>query len=264
MKNSIIKITVAIGLVFLPVQFANADAFEIDGKSIEIPDPEGLFRVQDGMEEFQLFEVIEENVSKTDNKLLALYYLENGLREWGGHCQVQINKKVTEHDMSHEDFSDVKKHVMQINSDNVADINEQAKFIGVSIMQLFPPHHETDTVISTSSYLSDNGIQLSVTNSTVNASGKLLLLYCHALREKLHWTQDTVRVWGNAIVAGNPPPPTKPERVKTNLSASVGAAAGKGFITGVTLGILIVLGYALRAVYRFIKKNIRNEPRKEI
>ena len=91
--------------------------------------------------------------------------------------------------------------------------NASIKVIEVTDCTIFPPHYETDTAFSHSTHITENGIQLAATLNIVHASGKLLYLYYHTLRENLQWTQDTVQVWGEAVIENNPSPPIKPTEV---------------------------------------------------
>lgn len=261
MKN---MMKIAFGIAFLPIQFANADAFEIGDRSIEIPNPEGLFRVQEGMQQFSLFEAIKKNLEKTeDNKLLALYFLENTLGEWAGHCQVQIHRKSINETWSRKEFSSLKNTLnksLQENSGITQKIqNENTEPLGIT--KIFPPHYETDLTISYSSYLIDDGVQLSATHNIVNSSEKLLLLYCHAPQEDLQWTQNTVRSWGDVIVERNPSPPTKLIQVIKNISIATINSGVAGGASGLILGLLIG---ALYLLYLFFKRIIRKKQRREI
>lgn len=229
------KIRTLIVFVFLIQNtIVNADVFNVAGKSIEIPTPEGYVRVTKEMD--ALYRVIQQ-AEEPLNEKLALYIskkyqnmaLNGGVPEFERYHVIKVNKLLKDREVSNKKFIEYKSLIKKQNEkfkkianmlhNKAADktsenINKEFNAnVAMEFQNFSPlkPHYETDAVLAYSMYQNfalnvegekQQGV-ISGTVSIINISGKLIYLGTYGSKKDLSWTRVASKGWVNQAASIN-------------------------------------------------------------
>ena len=242
------------------------DVFQLSGEEITVPVPEGYVRVT---EEMSGVTRVVKQMGDTMNDTLACYIpaedeaaaLAGEVPKMERYFVLKVNKQLRNRMVSQKDFNqfksitksqndrifeDVKRKMpgqMQQVSEGLSEEFDMDLAINLSQMVPLPPHHETDTSMSFSMYINFSGSvastqmtgAIAATSTFVNASGRVLFLYCYAAKPDLEWSRSASKAWTAQVVASNKPVPSgSSESWLRNLRGYLGLIA---LVVG---GILVV------------------------
>lgn len=261
MKRTII----AIILIFIG-SYAYAGSFNIGGKVVVIPDPQGFSRVTQEMDAVYRLSL---QLADPKNDLLAYYISDSDIpTAMNGNIPslertflLKVNKQFVNMVVGSKDFAvlknmtkrqnkeifeSVKSQVQDLMKDKIEGIsNELDVDLAMQISQVIPldPHYEADNALSYSMYIhyvttidgTKKDFIKSATATYVNVAGKVLFLYCYGTKGELEWTKSASRSWVEQIMNSNSRPPARSPRErginweKAIEKGIVGAVSG-GFI----------------------------------
>ncbi len=252
-----------------------ADSFDIGGKEITIPTPDGYVRVTKEMDAVHRLSM---QMSDPWNELLAYYINESdaataregNLPPIERRFMLKVSKELKGMLVGSRDFAELKSMTKRQNKEIWESLKSQmpglldkaSKGIGkefdmslafeISEMVPLDPHYEADNALSYSWYanygVSAEGVKeefvVAATTTFVNASGKVLFLYCYAPQGDLEWTRDASRAWAERVMGGNAQPPTQSSggrgiNWRKVMEKSVGGAIAGGLIA-LVLGALSI------------------------
>ena len=265
--------------------FARADTFEIGGKAIVVPVPQGFVRVTEAMPTVNRF---CEQIAAADpaNDTLASYILESGVPTaiageiplLDRYFILKVNNGIQRLTVSKNDFAEFKKIIRDQNDalwkrvdpmirEGMSKMSEgvsqefDVKFT-VEISQVVPlaPHYEEENALAFSMFSSasyevaaEEVGEVKETNITsgtstyLNAAGRVLFLYSYGQQGDLEWTRTASRDWANEVLGSNLQPPQGSwfDWNKIGGKALVGAFVG---------GLLGLLTMAFQALQRYFKR----------
>ena len=272
-------------LMASPSMFARADTFEIGGKAIVVPVPQGFVRVTEAMPTVNRF---CEQIAAADpaNDTLASYILESGVPTaiageiplLDRYFILKVNNGIQRLTVSKNDFAEFKKIIRDQNDalwkrvdpmirEGMSKMSEgvsqefDVKFT-VEISQVVPlaPHYEEENALAFSMFSSasyevaaEEVGEVKETNITsgtstyLNAAGRVLFLYSYGQQGDLEWTRTASRDWANEVLGSNLQPPQGSwfDWNKIGGKALVGAFVG---------GLLGLLTMAFQALQRYFKR----------
>ena len=210
--------------------FARADTFEIGGKTIVVPVPQGFVRVTEAMPAVHRF---FEQIAAADpaNDTLASYILESGvptamageLPPLKRYFILKVNRQLQNLTVGKDGFAEFKKIAREQNVDDLfkrvepqiregmskTDEGLSQKFdtnFTMEISQMVPlaPHYEEESAIAFSVFVNyevaAEGVKetniVAATSTYLNAAGRVLFLYSYGPQGDLGWTRTTSRDWG--------------------------------------------------------------------
>lgn len=262
--------------------YAHADTFEIGGKRINIPAPQGYSRVTPQMDAVHRISL---QMVDPMNDLLAYYISDSevptaiarGIPSLERTFLLKINKQMKNVVVGTKDFSELKSVTKRQNKKIFESIRSQVPGItekvseGISkefdvdfafkISQMIPldPHYEADNALAYSMYvnygISTEGVEkkaiMAVTTTFVNVAGKVLFLYCYAPQDQIEWTRSASKTWAEEVMASNSQPPTgSSARRGINWGEVLGKTIG-----GAVIGGLIALILGLISFFKRKKKD---------
>ena len=272
---------VAIVLTFI-AGFAYADSFNIGGKDVVIPSPQGFSFVTQEMDA-----VYRLNLQMADpkNDQLAYYISDsdvpmamNGeLPPLGRTFLLKVNKQLKDIVIGSKDFAELKNMTKRQNKEIFESLKSKLPGLmkgaseGISkefdvdfamqISQMIPleSHYEVDNALSYSMYINygvtTEGTKeesiVSATATYVNVAGKVLFLYCYGPQGELEWTRNASKSWVDQIMNSNSKPPA-------SSSGSRGwdwnKVIEKGIVGAVTGGLIALIIGAL-SIFKKRKKD---------
>ena len=252
-----------------------AESFDIGGKEITIPTPDGYVRVTKEMDAVHRLSM---QMADPVNELLAYYILESDSQTaMEGNVpplertfMFKVSKNLKGMLIGTRDFAELKSMTKRQNKELFESVKSQIPGLmdktskGISkefdmnfameISQLIPldPHYEADNSLSYSMYInygiSTEGAKeesvLSATTNIVNVSGKVLFLYCYGTKSDLEWTRNASRAWAESVITSNAQPPSQSSgghgiNWENVIMKSIGGAIAGGSIA-LFLGILSI------------------------
>jgi hypothetical protein len=271
---------VALILIFIS-GYAYAGSFNIGGKGVVIPDPQGFSYVNQEMNA-----VYRLSLKMTDPKNDQLaYYISNSDIPMALNGEIpplertfllKVNKQLKNMVIGLKDFAGLKNMTKRQNKEFFESIKSQVPDLmkdasaGISkefnvdfamqISQMIPldPHYEADNALSYSMYinygvLTEGAKEESIVSATatyVNVAGKVLFLYCYGPKGDLEWTRSASKEWAEQIMNSNTQPPAKSSGGRGMDWSKV---IEKGII-GAVMGGLIALIIGVVSVFRKKKK----------
>lgn len=231
-----------ISIIFLLISYslAHADNFNIGGKELDIPSPQGFARVTEQMDAVYRVSL---QMSDPMNDQLAYYIAESDVpAAMAGEMPsleryfiLKVNKKIKDMVVGSKDFEKIKSLTKKENNDLLKTLESKTPGLmestskGISkefdvdfalqLSQVVPltPHHETDNSFAYSMYI-NYGVAVegekeefivSATATYVNAAGKVLFLYCYGPQENLEWTRNASKEWAGLVLSSNSLPPSR-------------------------------------------------------
>ena len=225
--------------------FAQTDTFEVGGTAIVVPEPQGYFRVNEGMTNLKNYLASYDDPA---NDTLAYYILESDvpaamageILTMDRYFSLKVNKKLRDTNITNEGFAEIKKVVKEQNDDIIKNLeptirenlsNAAEKIthefdveLNLELNQIIPltPHYEEDNVISYSMFV-NQGVATEeetmetnifpITLTLLNVSDRLLYLYSCGRREDLEWTRTASTEWSKIISSHN----TQPSTISTGI-----------------------------------------------
>jgi hypothetical protein len=254
-----------------------AEGFDVGGKGIEIPAPDGYVLVTKEMDAVYRLSM---QMADPMNELLAYYIpesdapvaLEGGIPSLERTFMIKVSKDLKGMLISSQDFAEIKNSIKRENKEifeslksKIPGLTDEASK-GISkefdvnfafeVSQMIPlePHYEVDNALSYSMYInygvSAEGVEeesvVSATTTFVNISGKVLFFYCYGPQGDLEWTRNASKAWTERVMAGNAQPPTQSSGGRGINWAKV---IGKG-IAWVVVGGLIALFFSVLSIFK--------------
>ncbi len=212
-----------------------AESYDIGGKKITIPVPNGYVRVTEEMDAVYRLHHFSMQTVDPKSDLLASYIPESNapiaregdLPHNERMCAVLVNKSIKRQLMSYQDFAEFKSIIKFVNKEALKSFmpevqvrmdktsQEISKEFGndfaFEMSQLIPldPHYESDNALSYSMYMtgvsagSSEEESVYATYTLVNVSGKVFFLSCAGNQHDLEWTRNTSRAWLDKVTASN-------------------------------------------------------------
>lgn len=211
-----------------------AESFDIGGKEITIPPPDGYVRVT---KEMGAVYRVNQKMFDPMNDLLAYYIsesdaaiaMEGDVPSNERTFKLKVNKKIKGMVVGSQDFAEFKSMTKKQNQETLESIKSKLPGIfkktseGISkefdldialqISQAIPldPHYESENAIAYSMYFnygvavegSQKKFAVSATATYVNVSGRVIFLYCYAPKDELEWTRNASKVWTESVMASN-------------------------------------------------------------
>jgi hypothetical protein len=256
---------------------AFAENFNVGGKQLIIPSPQGYVPVTEKMGWLYRY-----NLQKVDpmNDQLAFYISTVDAQSiTAGKTQrierfflLNVNKSYKELLIDSKEFGEIKAEVKKKNKntqksalsimfDPIDKMNKGvSKEFNVDFKMEIPelnaldPHSETDRALAYSLYRNTSFMvesekrtsKESLTVTFLNVSGKLFYLYCWGPHDDLEWTRTASKIWANRIIASNPPPPQHSEGISKIDWRKIGAKViAAMFLTGIA-SIIVALSRMMR------------------
>ncbi len=265
MRASLLILALALGL--------GADTFDVGGKRLVIPPPQGFTLVTSEMNAVYR---MSQQLSDPNNKLIA-YYIPDSLVPAAKAGLLpslpkaflfKVNKDIKKLKFGIDDFKKLKESVKAENDEIYRDDNSKTSEVmkgtseGISkefnvdfsakISRMVPlgSHFESEHALAYSVYIDyayaaagqkGNAVVVSTVN-IANVSGKVLFFYCTAPKDELKWTRASSRDWVERILAVNPPPPSRTFGLGAiDWSTNVVKAIVWGCICALITGVLGVI-----------------------
>lgn len=275
---------VAIILIFIS-GYAYGGSFNIGGKDVVIPDPQGFSYVTQEMDA-----VYRLNLQMVDPKNDQLaYYISDADTPMALNGEIptlertfllKVNKELKNMVIGSKDFADLKNMTKRQNKEFFESIKSQVPDLmkdtseGISeeynvdfamqISQIIPldPHYEADNALAYSMYInygvSTEGTKeesiVSATSTYVNIAGKVLFLYCYGPKGDLEWTRSASKEWAEQIMNSNTQPPARSSGGRGMDWNKVIEKGIVGAIVGAITGGLIVLIFGVISFFKKRKK----------
>lgn len=274
------KALVTILLIFITAS-ANAETFDIGGKDLVIPSPQGYSRVTQEMNAVYRLSL---QMADLKNDQLA-YYISDSDTPMALNGEIptlertfllKVNKQLKNMVVGSKDFAELKNMTKRQNKELFESVKSQVPGLmkdtseGISkefnvdfamqISQMIPfdPHYEADNALSYSMYINygvtTEGTKeesiVSATATYVNVAWKVLFLYCYGPKDDLEWTRSASKKWAEQVMNINAQPPAK-------------SSGGRGLdwnkviekgIVGAVSGGLIALIIGVLSIFRKKKK----------
>lgn len=254
---------------------AAAADFSLGGKVVHVPAPSGFVKVtpeMDGVYRMSL------QVADPINDQLGFYIAEADAANArkGDATQLErtfglkVHKQLREVLMGSNEFQsmtrDLKEENKRVFDEVKAKASEEIRKTSKGISKEFDiefamqvsdvtpldPHHEEAFSFAYSMYINyaietvgiDERMMVAATSTVINASGKVLFLYCYAPKDQLEWTRTASKEWAAAILAVNPPPPLLPGGLR--------GGSGDEFLEKMVIGAVVfgVIGLAISLRHR--------------
>jgi len=217
-----------------------AERFDVGGKEITIPTPDGYVRVTKEMDAVHRLSM---QMGDPMNDLLAYYINESDAataREGNvpplqRRFVLKVSKNLKGMLVGSRDFAELKGMTKRQNKEALESVKSQMQGLmdkaskGISkefdvnvaleVSQIIPldPHYEADNALSYSWYanygVSAEGVKeesiVAATTTLVNVSGKVLFLYCYGPQGDLEWSRNASRTWAERVMASNAQPPAQ-------------------------------------------------------
>jgi len=270
--------TVVVIILFFISGLAYANNFNIGGKDVVIPTPQGFSYVTQEMNAVYRLSL---RMVDPKNDQLAYYISDSDTpMAMSGEIPplertflVKVNKQLKNMVIGSKDFTELKNMTKRQNKEIFESVKSQVPGLmkdasegiskefdvdfAIQISQMIPlePHYEAGNALSYSMYINygvttEGTKEESIVSATVtyaNVAGKVLFLYCYAPKAELEWTRSASKSWAEQIMNSNSQPPA-------------GSSGGRGMdwskvfekgIVGAVLGGLIAL---IIGVLSFLKK----------
>jgi hypothetical protein len=260
---------------------SSAETFDIDGKIITVPNPQGFTKVTPDMTAVHEFSKL---LVDPANDMLAYYIQDSDVAVAQAQempmlektCMLKIGKQLITKIVSQKEFEELKNFMKENNKtmhDAVKDkipevLDEQnralseaygAEFkIGIERMIPYDVYYEDENAFAYPIQMVMNDvvdgvptkIVLAMAMACVNVSGKVVYLYSYAPEDEMESVKTSVQSWSESILASNTAPPTGSSTgSSTGINwERVGEKAVLGAIIG---GLIAVIGGFFR---RFKKK----------
>ena len=261
-------------LMAIPSIFVRADTFEVGGKTIIVPVPQGFVRVTEDM--IAVNSICEQAAAADPaNDTLASYILESGvpaavageIPPLDRYFVLKVSKGMQNLTVGKNDFAEFKKIIRDQNDELLKSVNPQIRegmskmSEGVSqdfdinfameISQMVPlaPHYEEENAIAFSMFanyevaaedVNETDI-VSSTSTYLNAAGRVLFLYSYGQQGDLEWTRNASREWGKRVMESNTQPPQKsPDDLRFDWNEIMGKALAGAIAGGLVALIAIV------------------------
>lgn len=263
---------------------AFAESFDIRGKVITVPPPDGYVRVT---KEMGTVYRVNQQMFDPMNDLLAYYIsesdaaiaMEGDVSPNERTFMLKVSKKIKGMVVGSQDFAELKSMTKKQNQEIFESVKSEftgffektsegisKEFdvdIALQLSQVIPldPHYESENALAYSMYINfgialegnKEDIAVSATATFVNASGKVIFLYCYAPKEELEWTRSASKAWAESVMASNPLPPTRSSGGRgINWSKILGKGIG-GAIAGGLIALVLAL---LRCFVPKVKEDI--------
>ena len=255
-----------------------SDTFDIGGKSISIPDPQGFVRVTKEMP--RLYKNLHYDTEK--HAMLALYIpqsFEESARldmpiSLKNYFELKINHQAIDHEHSYESFAEFAEEQKSENAKmlkfvrgllkelNIPTQNRNGSLNVKAILQFtdflpFEAHFETPQILSYSTIFKHGPKKQSerpVAVKTVayaNLDGRVLIMDAMAYDQDVSWTQTRMKAWATATALQNTPPVSDPshktqaEKYRERKDEERREAARTRRIVYIILGGILTLASAI-------------------
>ena len=259
--------------------FARTHTFEVAGKTIVVPVPQGFVRVTEDMTAVNR---LCEQVAAADpaNDTLASYILESGVpTAMAGEIPtldryfiLKVNKGMQNLTVGKNDFAEFKKIIRNQNDELFKNATPQTREAvskmseGVSqdydinfameINQMVPlaPHYEEENAIAFSMFANyevaaEEVKKTNIVAATVtllNAAGRVLFLNSYGPQGDLEWTRTASRDWANEVMESNTqPPPGSPSGRRFDWNEIM----GKGLVGAIAGGLVALIAMVFRRYF---------------
>ena len=218
----------------------SADVFSIHNTSIEIPPPKQFVMVTEDMPSvFRFMDALEDPFNDT----LALYVpeaiipsiLDGENPNYERWFVLKVNKDIQSLSINSSQFGELREVVRTQYRELLADAeemipelaekssqrlsDESGYDVDLDVGQMVPlaPHFEDHQTISYSMFVRQSmsidgerdADNITATSTTLNAAGKVLLLYSYGNAGDLEWTREASVDWANEIANANDAPPER-------------------------------------------------------
>ncbi len=252
---------------------AFAESFEIGGKEITVPAPDGYVRVTKEMGDTYR---LSQQMADPMNDILAYYIsksdasiaMERGMPPLKRTFAFKVNKKIKGMIVDSRYFGEIKSVIIKENQEIFESVESRVSGImektsegiskefdldfAIQISQMIPLglHYESENAMAYSMYInyalsaegSNEAMPVSATFTLINASGKVIFLYCYAPKEELEWSRGASKVWAESVMASNPLPPTRSSGSRgINWSKILGKVIGGAIAGGLIASVLALL-----------------------
>ena len=259
--------------------FARADTFEIGGKTIVVPVPQGFVRVTEGMPAVHRF---FEQIAAADpaNDTLASYILESDVPTAMASeipllertFVLKVSRQMQNLTVGKNEFAEFKKITRNQKDELLKNANPQIREamskisegfsqdseinFSMEISQVVPlaPHYEEENAIAFSMFanyrvavedVNETNI-MSITCTILNAAGRVLFLYSYGPPGDLEWTRTASRDWGKRVMESNTqPPPGSPSGRRFDWNEIM----GKGLVGGIAGGLVALIAMVFRRYF---------------
>lgn len=254
-----------------------AEPFELGGRTLEIPAPEGYVKVTDDMRELkrlsdQLVDPLNDTLAFYIPRSSAPVALAGGLPPLDRYFLAKTEKRLRAVTVSAPEFAEMRQRIraqnkqvfeeakakLQVFKEAKAKLPGYLEQISRNIkrehdldvdlgdLRMIPlePHQDVPVAVSYSMLMAvgrregKGPTPLRPTTVTImNANGRVIFLYAYGAQADLAWTRDASASWQAAISSRNPPPPER----KANGWSMDWAQVGWTALGGAVIGGLAVL-----------------------
>ncbi len=275
------KRTLTAILLILIAGSAYAEIFNVGGKDLVIPYPQGFSHVTQQMD--AVYRMSLQMVDPKNDQLA--YYISDAdiptamageLPSLDRTFLLKVNKQLKNMVVGSNDFAELKNMTRRQNKEIFESVKSQIPGLmkgiseGISkefdvdfalqISQMIPldPHYETDNALAYSMYINygvsaedtKEKLIVSATATFVNVSGKVLFLYCYGPQDALEWTRSASKLWAEKVMDSNTQPPA---RSSGGRGINWSKVLEKGIVGAVTGG-LIALIFGILSIFKKRKK----------
>ena len=245
----------------------NQTLTNIGGTSITFPIPEGFTEVTPDMTAVQA-EVNRISKLKTERTLHKAFILNADVPEakagkaikFDRYIYVESGNKLRDMTLTMSDFKQIKDGVIKettiaadkekLENDINSKIKSNATDVQVSNLRFFPISNEADrvvfmSIVAAAQVNADNGetitTPMAATSGQILVNGKLLSLSVYAKEKELAWTQNSTKLWSQAVLTANPVIATGDTTSAKSASYRVGESVGNGIVGVIGIGIVRLL-----------------------
>lgn len=246
-----------------------AEPFELGGRTLEIPAPEGYVKVTDDMRELKR---LSDQFVDPLNDTLAFYIprssapvaLAGGLPPLDRYFLVKTEKRLRAVTVSAPEFAEMRQRIGAQNKQVFEEVRakapgyleqisrnikrEQDLDVDLGDFRMIPlePHQDIPVAVAYSLLMAVGRREgkgptplRPATMTIMNAHGRVIFLYAYGTQGDLVWTRDASASWQTAISSLNPPPPERKANGWSMDWAQVGWTALGGAVIG-GLAVLLV------------------------
>ena len=245
----------------------NQTSINIGGTSIIFPIPEGFTEVTPDMTAVQA-EVNRISKLKTERTLHKAFILNADVPDakagkaikFDRYIYVESGNKLRNMTLTMSDFKQIKDGVIKettiatnkekLENDINSKVKSNATDVQVSNLRFSPISNEADRVVfmslvAATQVNADNGetvtTPMAATSGQILVNGKLLSLSVYAKEKELAWTQNSTKLWSQAVLTANPVIETGDTTSAKPASYRVGESVGNGIVGVIAIGIVRLL-----------------------
>ena len=210
-----------------------ADTFNVGGKDLNIPSPQGFSRVTEQMPIVYMFGQLRNSKDQTFD-MLAIYIAESDIPAAmlgafpSRYFMLKVYKELKDVLVTPTSFIKIK---------NIIKNNNKKASKNVTDLVMLDPHYDTNQYLAQSFFYKENNILIISTVIYVNVSGKILCLFCNDMNKNLEWTQNASKNWVSMIMDSNSQSLTRSSASHTSWNN----VFEKGIVGGVAGGLIGLL-----------------------